>query len=141
MNVPVGKTYLAHAVIAFIVLTGFAINAAIDFGWITLSYAEGLGMLLMAPAGLPGVVALAFAVYATIAVLVALARRRPVPRELKWMTIGFLVFVVLMVVIGVTLGDQSVSTRIAAVPVVGYVILTFTIGTRYVVHRRRSPER
>ena len=136
MKIPVGKTYVAHAVLALVLLVLSTLTLLMDLGWMSFDSGQAYGTILGMLSMIPLVVFLLIASYSAIAVVVTLLRRQHVPREMLLLPIG------LLVLIGGGMGVSSFDTRWSKVVsylfVAGYVSLTFVLAARYRSGRRRS---
>ena len=130
MEIPVGKTYVAHAIFALYVLVfgtlGLLINLA-DSG--SAQAWAMLGMFVMIPAVL-------FAAYSVITVIVTLLRRERVPRDMILLPAGFLVGIVGGSAISQL--EKPFSTAVSYLLWASYLIMTLTLVARHQMASRRK---
>ena len=79
MKIPVGLTYVAHAILALVALAGGAVYLSMTLGWADFGSGRALGMLVGMVTAVPAGISLPISAYSSIAVIATLLRRHPVP--------------------------------------------------------------
>jgi len=128
-------TYVAHTVIGVVELTICALLLSMKFGWIDFGSVQALGMLLGMFAAIPAGL---IAAYSAVTAIVSLLRRRRVPRDMLLLPAGLIVGVVWGSVVAEF--GTPIWTVVAYLPLVGYMIMAFTLVVRYRSGRRRPVE-
>lgn len=131
MKIPIGKTYIAHAICAFVALAGGALDGLLHTRRIDSTSAGGAGMALGMLAVIPLGVALVTATYSAISVAVTLRRQQAVPRDMLLLPAGL--------VVGFFGGNAFPGTEAAHyILLLVYVVLTVTLVVRHLRRHRRT---
>jgi hypothetical protein len=135
VKVPVGWTYIAHAVIALAALAAAGISASMTLGRTSFGEGQALGMLFGMFAAAPAALFLLVAVYSGIAVVVTVLRKRHVPVDMVLLPCGL----ILAVIAGSLVSDTS--TKLLNVVAMSWrpaTRSTLILATRYRSSRRHS---
>ena len=136
IKISIGLTYIAHAIIAIVVLAVGAILLSMALGRLDFGSGQALGMLVGMVGALPAGVSLLVAAYSAIAVVVTLVRRESVPRDMLLLGVGFIVGVLGAAVLGEL---EAAPWRVVAYLLLGgYVAMALTLAVRYQAARRHS---
>lgn len=136
MEIPVGKTYFAHAFLGLVLLVMGTLSMSIDLGWAEFGSAQAIGTLFGMFAMIPLVLSVLIVAYSAIAAIVTLLRRQRVPRDMLLLPAGLLV--------GVTWGmmfdqfEKPFWTVVDLLPMAAYAIMTLLLVAKYQSARLRS---
>jgi hypothetical protein len=126
VEIPVRRTYFAHAAIA---LVGVIVCASLVFtklGWMNFGSLQALGMLLLLFIGLPAGV---IAAHSAITVIISLIRHQHVPRDMGILPLALMVGIAWGSVVADL--DTPLWTVAAYVPLAGYVVLALVLFVRH----------
>ena len=129
MKIPIGLTYVAHAIIALVLLTVGAVTLSMKLGTSDFGSGQALGTLLGLGAAIPCAISLLVAAYSGITVVVTLVRRQRPPRDMMLLPAGLLI----SVAAGEILADleNPLWNFMAYVPIAIYGVVALALGVRY----------
>jgi len=138
MKIPIGLTYIAHAIMAVVLLAVGAVTLSMKLGTTDFGSGQALGMLLGMVAAIPCGISLLVAAYSALTVVIALVRRQRAPRDMVVLPLGLLI----SVVAGSVLTDLDTPpwNFIAYVPIAIYGVVALTLAVRHRFGRVRPAE-